>query len=116
VSGPGRPALGVIVDGAALGDDEARALWSRFSDHMEAHRGDLAGFAAAEGFASVHPETRNGRAVLIASRTAPQRPYGNAQNTSDTAAGGSRGPQAKRPESHSTPRSPAPHQKSQKKS
>jgi len=71
-------ALAVIVDGVALGDDEARAFWRRFSAHMEANEGDLAGFAKSEGLASVHPEMRAGRAVLVASRTAPQRAYGNA--------------------------------------
>jgi hypothetical protein len=68
-------ALGVLIDGAPLPDDEARAFWKRFSDWMEEHRGDLAGFARAEGFASVHPEMHVSGPVLIASRTAPQRPY-----------------------------------------
>ena len=35
---------------------------------MDAHQGDLAGFAKAEGFASVKPETRAGSAVLVVSR------------------------------------------------
>jgi hypothetical protein len=72
---PGR--LAVIVDGAALPEEEARALWGRFSDHMDAHAGDLAGFARNEGFTSVHPEARSGVAVLVASRTEAQRPYGS---------------------------------------
>jgi hypothetical protein len=71
-------ALAVIVDGTPLPDEEARAMWKRFSDHMDVHKGDLVGFAKAEGFASVHPEMHNGRAVLVASRSAPQRAYGNA--------------------------------------
>jgi hypothetical protein len=71
-------ALAVVVDGVSLGDEEARALWARFSAHMEAHKGDLAGFAKSEGFASVHPEMHDGRAVLVASKDAPQRAYGNA--------------------------------------
>ena len=70
-----KAALGVVVDGVAMGEDEARALWERFSAHMEANKGDLAGFAAKEGFASVHPSMQNGRAVLVASRTAPQQAY-----------------------------------------
>lgn len=70
--------LAVIVDGVKLPDDEARTLWERFSDWMEEHRGDLAGFAAREGFASIHPGVDGGRPVLIASKTAPQRPYGPA--------------------------------------
>ena len=68
-------ALRVVVDGVALPDDEARAFWKRFSAWMEDKHGDLAGFARAEGLASVHPEMREGRAVLTASRTAAQRPY-----------------------------------------
>lgn len=65
----------VLVDGAPLPDAEGRALWQRFSDWMEEHKGDLAGFARAEGFASIHPGVRNGRPVLLASKSAPQRPY-----------------------------------------
>jgi hypothetical protein len=68
-------ALRVVVDGIALADDEARAFWKRFSAWMDEKQGDLVGFARAEGLASVHPEMREGRAVLTASRTAPQRPY-----------------------------------------
>jgi hypothetical protein len=55
------------VDGAALPDGEAEALWRDFSAHMDAHRGDLAGFAAARGFAAVKPEYRRGQAVLVVS-------------------------------------------------
>jgi hypothetical protein len=73
--GAARSNLGVLVDGVALPEAEARALWERFSDWMEEHRGDLAGFAAREGFASIHPGVDNGRPVLIASKTAAQRPY-----------------------------------------
>jgi hypothetical protein len=69
-------ALRVLVDGTPLGDDEARAFWKRYADWMEGHRGDLGGFARAEGLASVHPELRGGGPVLVASRTDPQRPYG----------------------------------------
>ena len=65
----------VRVDGDLLPDAEARAFWERFSAHMEEHRGDLAGFAAKEGFKSVHPGLEAGTPVLIASRNAPQGPY-----------------------------------------
>jgi hypothetical protein len=68
-------ALRVKVDGVALDDAEARAMWQRFSVWMDAHEGDLAGFARAEGFASLHPEMQAGEPVLVASRTAAQRPY-----------------------------------------
>jgi len=73
----------VLVDGVALPDDEARALWQRFSDWMEEHKGDLAGFAKAEGFASVHPGVAGGRPVLHASRTAAQKPYGPVKEEGD---------------------------------
>ena len=71
--GPRR--LAVLVDGAPLPDAEAVALWDRFSAWMEEHRGDLAGFAAQEGYASVHPGVDGDRPVLRASKTAGQRPY-----------------------------------------
>ncbi len=70
--------LAVLVDGAPLPEEDARAFWERFSAHMEANKGDLAGFAKQEGFASVHPEMQAGGAVLLASRTAQQRTYANA--------------------------------------
>jgi hypothetical protein len=69
------PRLAVRVDGAEMPDEEARALWKRFSDWMEEHRGDLGGFAAKEGFASIHPGVENGRPVLLASHRDAQRPY-----------------------------------------
>jgi hypothetical protein len=68
-------ALRVLVEGVALSDEEARAIWRRFSAWMDANVGDLAGFARAEGFASLHPEMHDGSPVLVASRTASQRPY-----------------------------------------
>ena len=74
-------ALAVIIDGIPLDEEPARAFWARFSAHMEAHKGDLAGFAKIEGFASVHPEMRAGRAVLVVSRSTPQRPYGEERPT-----------------------------------
>ena len=70
-----RRELAVLVDGNAMASGEALALWERFSRWMEEHRGDLAGFAAQEGFASVHPGVETGRPVLHVSRTKPQRPY-----------------------------------------
>lgn len=73
--------LAVYVDGAALPEAEARAFWQRFSDFMEDNRGDLAGFAAKEGFVSVHPGVENGRPVLYASRSAAQRPYASVQSS-----------------------------------
>jgi hypothetical protein len=67
--------LAVLVDGTPMADAEARAFWERFSDWMEDHPGDLAGFAAKEGFASVHPGVEKGRPVLRVSKSDPQRPY-----------------------------------------
>ena len=83
--GPGR--LAVLVDGEPLPDEEARAFWGRFSDYMEAHRGDLKGFAQQEGFASVHPAMQSGRAVLEASRSAAQKAYVTAPTIPDAGSG-----------------------------
>jgi hypothetical protein len=75
---PGK--LEVIVDGVPLPETEARAFWRRFSDHMEANKGDLAGFARSEGLASVHPAMGPNGARLVGSRSAPQRPYAPARD------------------------------------
>lgn len=88
--------LSVIVDGTPMPDAEARAFWERFSAHMEEHKGDLAGFARAEGFASVHPEMRGGAPVLIVSRTAAQRAYANAPQRGGGSGSGSPPNQGKR--------------------
>ncbi len=81
-------ALAVLVDGVPLAEEDARGVWQRFSAWMEEHPSDLAGFARAEGFASVHPELQVGEPVLVASRTAPQRPYGSAPYKGRPAVGG----------------------------
>jgi hypothetical protein len=70
--------LRVVVDGAAMPEEPARAFWARFSAWMEEHRGDLGGFARAEGLASVHPEMHGGEPVLVASRTTAQAAYASA--------------------------------------
>jgi hypothetical protein len=75
-----------------MAEPDGRALWQRFSAWMEEHRGDLAGFARSEGFASVHPEVHGSEPVLVVSRTAAQKPYANAV----TKRGGG-GPGAKKP-------------------
>ncbi len=72
--------LVVVVDGEAMEESLAKAFWQRFSAYMEEHKGDLGGFAASEGLASVHPELRDGRPALVASRQSAQRPYANAPN------------------------------------
>ena len=90
--------LRVLIDGSPLVDQDAAALWRRFSAWMDEHPGDLAGFAQSEGFASVHPELHRGDPVLIASRVAPQRSYTNASTPRDRAATGRlrRGPSKSR--------------------
>jgi hypothetical protein len=65
----------VLVDGKPIPEEEALAFWDRFSTWMEEHRGDLAGFAAKEGYASVHPGVEGDKPVLRASKSAEQRPY-----------------------------------------
>ena len=67
----------VRADGELMADADARAFWKRFSDHMEQNRGDLAGFAKSEGFASVRPAMEDGAAILIASHSDAQVPYTN---------------------------------------
>lgn len=57
--------LAVLVDGVALPDDEARELWTKFSEHMDEHQGDMAGFAKLCGYHRVSPEARKGQAVLV---------------------------------------------------
>jgi hypothetical protein len=59
-----RAALAVEIDGQALDPADAQAIWQRFSDFMESG-GDLAGFAAQEGVASVVTQIRAGAPTLI---------------------------------------------------
>jgi hypothetical protein len=61
--------LAVLVDGVALPEEEARELWTKFSQHMDEHQGDMAGFAKLCGYARVAPEARNGQAVLVVQTT-----------------------------------------------
>lgn len=78
----------VLVDGQPLPDAEARAVWQRFSGWMDEHRGDLAGFAAREGWKSVHPGVEGGSPVLLASHEDVQRPYGPAGDQGSPSKGG----------------------------
>jgi hypothetical protein len=73
--------LAVLVDGAPMAKDDAREFWKRFSAWMEEHPGDLAGFARAEGYESVHPQLHGGEPILVASRTAGQAAYAPAPRT-----------------------------------
>jgi hypothetical protein len=85
--------LRVLVDGVALSDEEGRAFWARFSAYMEENKGDLAGFAKQEGYASVHPSLQGGHPVLLASRSAPQGTYRAVDKGGGSGGGG--GPGAK---------------------
>ena len=93
--------LSVVVDGVKMAEPEARAFWARFSEHMEKNKGDLAGFARAEGFASVRPVMTAQGPELVVSRTAPQQPYRKAENKGSSA--GSKKPQAGAPGGHKKP-------------
>ncbi len=73
--------LRVRIDGELLAEEPARDFWKRFSAHMEANKGDLAGFAANEGLASVRPAFEDGAALLIGSRSEAQVPYTNVTPT-----------------------------------
>ena len=77
--------LVVLVDGRPLPDDEARAMWVRFSAWMDEHRGDFDGFAKSEGFVSARPETRGGKAVLVLSTKAGKPGGGAARKPPDGA-------------------------------
>ena len=91
--------LRVLVDGQPMPDEEARAFWLRFSEHMETNRGDLAGFAKAEGYASVHPGLGADGPELRVSRSATQRPYSNVSKGGSSKAqpqGPSRPPKGRR--------------------
>ncbi len=84
--------LRVMIDGTALPASEGRAFWERFSQWMDRHPGDLAGFARREGLASVHPEMHAGVPVLVGSRSAPQRAYTSApKKQAPPATGGASG-------------------------
>jgi hypothetical protein len=57
--------LSVVRDGVELADEQARALWRAFSEHMERSRGDLDGFARDHGFVAIRAEHRRGKAILL---------------------------------------------------
>jgi hypothetical protein len=84
-----RSRLAVRVDGVALAEEEGRALWKEFSEHMDAHVGDFAGFAAKKGWVSVSPEYEKGQAVLVA-RTTAALPAAKAPSAREGGGGGRR--------------------------
>jgi hypothetical protein len=62
--------LAGVIDGAPLFEEDAKALWKEFSEHMDANRGDMAGFAKKKGWFAIAPEYRDGKAVLVVRTTA----------------------------------------------
>lgn len=66
--------LAVIRDGVDLPEEQARALWRAFSEHMERTHLDYEGFARDHGFAKVKAEHRRGKAVLIVASVASMPP------------------------------------------
>jgi hypothetical protein len=79
---PAHRQLAAVVDGRHLDEDDARALWTRFSAHMDAHEGDFEGFAASEGLVSSRVAVVDGVPTLTLERTkaaaspSPKRPKG----------------------------------------
>jgi hypothetical protein len=66
--------LAVIRDGVDLPEDQARALWRAYSEHLERNHEDIDGFARSHGFVAVRTEHRRGRAVLYVSSVASLPP------------------------------------------
>jgi hypothetical protein len=65
--------LACVIDGVALPEEDAKALWKEFSEHMDEKRGDFAGYAKKKDWFSVLPEYRGGKAVLVIRTTAKAR-------------------------------------------
>ncbi len=95
--------LAAMIDGALLPEEDAKALWKEFSEHMEANRGDMAGFAAKKAWFSIAPEYRGGKAVLIVRTTATAKAPAPAQ-----------APQKPRPQQKGKPKPGATPQQKQK--
>ena len=64
-------------DGIDLPKAEALGVWQKFSAWMEAHPGDLAGFAEEIGTKSVRPTLDARGPVLLISGTEVQQAYGS---------------------------------------
>jgi hypothetical protein len=71
--------LACVIDGVPQPEEDAKALWKEFSEHMDANRGDMAGYAKKKGWFSVAPEYRDGKAVLVIRTTATARSLPPAQ-------------------------------------
>lgn len=81
----GGPRLRVRIDGELVDEAGARELWARFSAHMDAHPGDLAGFARAESMTHAEPVLEADGPVLHLSRNPGIRApvYGPARQAAD---------------------------------
>lgn len=66
-------------DGIDLPKTEALAVWQKFSAWMDAHPGDLAGFAEEIGAKSVRPTLDVRGPVLLISGSEVQQAYGSAE-------------------------------------
>ncbi len=66
-------------DGIDLPKAEALGVWQKFSAWMEAHPGDLAGFAEEIGAKSVRPTLDVRGPVLLISGSEVQQAYGSAE-------------------------------------
>ena len=64
----------MIRDGVELPEEQARALWRAFSEHMDRNQQDMDGFARDHGFATVRAEHRRGRAMLVVASLASRPP------------------------------------------
>jgi len=71
--------LACVIDGVTLPEEDAKALWKEFSEHMDEKRGDMTGYAKKKGWFSVAPEFRDGKAVLVIRTTATARSLPPAQ-------------------------------------
>ncbi len=109
--------LGAIVDGATVPYAAAKAFWQEFSEHMDANRGDMAGYAKKKGWFSVLPEYRGGKAVLVVRTTAtakgpppafaPQKPKPKPQQKAKPKPPQGGKPQPKAPQKPDRPAKPA---------
>jgi len=83
--------LAAVVGGKALSKDEARALWQRFSEYMDANRNDFDGFAKREGFAHASVAANGGIATLtLSSEPVAAMPRSSGRSGSPKSGGPSR--------------------------
>jgi hypothetical protein len=75
------PQLVAIVDGQRLAPDDARAIWQRFSVHMDENEGDFDGFAATEGFRYARVSVQDHTPSLVVTNEPAPLPDTKAANT-----------------------------------